>query len=112
MTGAAPNAEDLEALRDQGLTRQQIAEHYGVSLARVKRWIKQFDLPMKVKREEPVASPEPVTNPDGGKSFDEGLSLMDRCKNVLGRRMSEDHRGYLLDGRPCSSMQIRRAAGL
>jgi hypothetical protein len=105
---APPSKNELQALRDSGASRADMAEEYGVSLSRMKRWISDLSITPRPSKQDP-AKPErekaavilPITT---------GLSLMERCQKILGRRMGEDHRGYLLDGRPASSAQILRAA--
>lgn len=104
-----PTADELKTItemRETSAKREEIAVKLGISLALVKRWIKALGLKKKPTR--PVRVREPVRYADQ----EDGISLMDRCKIVLGNRMGEDHRGYLLDGRPASSMQIARAAGM
>ena len=105
-----PSAEMISAMRKNGMTRQEIAGEFNVSLARVKRWITSLDLANKNSK-SPSKEDQKLSTVTA-RSFDDGLSLMERCKIILGRRMGEDYRGYLLDRLPCSSMQIRRAAGL
>lgn len=106
-----PDRTELIKLRQQGLNRDQIAEHYGVALSRVKRWIKELDIPAAPEyagRREKIKSSEGETL-----GLDHGLTLVERAKSVLGPRMGEDrHRGYLLDGRPVRVDILIRAAGL
>lgn len=115
--------EELDALRAQGKTREQIAEKFGVTVSRVKRWILTLGVSRRQVKE--VEKPkDPFIDaavdmgtllPVGGKpaytpKIDDGITLMDRCKVILGQRMGEDHRGYLLDSRPVSTQQIINAA--
>jgi len=99
----------LDALRIAGLTREEICEELGISLGTLKRYIKALG----VVARPPKDKPKPTTKREKPRyvPLDEGISLMDRCKQVLGPRMSEDHRGYVLDGRPASSIQVIRSAG-
>jgi len=106
----APTQSELQALRDQGASRADMAAHYGVSLSRVKRWISELDVQPRPLKSKPA--PSQREKPTTILPLESGLSLMERCKQILGARMSEDHRGYLLDGRPASSSQILRAAGV
>ena len=107
MAVVVPTKAELIELRSK-ISNIEIAELKGVSSSTVKRWIKKLGIAPRESK-KPVEDVKPKGKP---MPLDEGLSLMDRCRQMLGRRMSEDHRGYMLDGRPCSSMQIIRAAGL
>ena len=103
--------EGLDALRQEGKTRAQIAEAFGVTVSRVKRWIAQYDVAdRKTKR----AGRERRCAREASKpmSPDEGVCLMDKAKQILGDRVGEDHRGYLLDGHPANSWAILKAANL
>lgn len=108
---AAPSKEEMDALREAGKTRQQIADHFGVTLSAVKRWIASLGVVDRKSRRQPKEVTRPREKPRY-QPLDDGESLMDKAKAVLGKRMGEDHRGYILDGRPCSSWQIVNAAGL
>lgn len=98
-----PNLEDIIALREKGMSRKQMAEYYGVTLSRVKRWIVELKIPKAVRRFRKKAV---------GARFEEGLTLVEKARMMLGKRMSEDFRGYLLDGRPVRVDVLLRAAGL
>lgn len=96
-------------LRQERATRTEIAQDLGVSLAKVKRWIANLEPDVRAR----PAPKNGLTNKDN--TFidpDQVLTLMERCKIILGSRMGEDYRGYLLDGRPVNSSQIRKAAAL
>lgn len=104
----SPPKDHLNDLRIAGFTRDEMAALYDVSLPRMKRWITKLGVaprPMKEKKESDREKPRYMP-------VDDGISLMDECRQVLDSRMGEDHRGYLLDGRPVSSHQIVSAAGL
>lgn len=103
-----PTLEEMLILREK-LTNIQIAELYGVSPSTVKRWVKRLKIaPREPKNKDVEDKPRPVPLP-----VDSGISLMDQCKQILGGRMTEKTgQGYMLDGRPVSSMQIIKAAGL
>ena len=106
-----PTKEDLEEYRELGYTRQEIADYYGVTLAQVKRWISEFNVPKKVT---------PKTQTGGGKISrslslppDFGLTLIEKAQEVLGSRMVYDrHRGYFVDGQPMSTDRIVKMAGV
>lgn len=99
-----PSREDIIALREQGMSRQHIADYYGVTLSRVKRWIKELKLPAAVTRRR--------VKRIRGAALEDGLTLIEKARIILGRRMSNDYRGYLLDGRPVRVDVLVRAAGL
>jgi hypothetical protein len=108
----APPREELFALRKAGKSRDEIAAYYGVSLSRVKRWIKFHDIP---------PCNEPRKSHQGARSkaerrhalgFDDGLTIIEKARIILGKRMGEDRRGYLLDGRPVRVDVLAQAAGL
>jgi hypothetical protein len=44
--------------------------------------------------------------------MDYGLTLIEKARLILGKRMSQDYRGYLLDGRVCRVDVLVRTAGL
>jgi hypothetical protein len=100
-----PSREDIIALREQGLNREEIASYYRVSLSRVKRWIRDLIIPVSPKRQY---YKRPVSN---GRVDDE-LTLIEQSRITLGKRMGQDYRGYLLDGRPVRIDVLIRAAGL
>lgn len=104
-----PPRADLVRLREQGYSRKKIAEFYGVSLARVKRWIREMDVPASTNKftSDKIAAPSPVNL-----GTDYGLTLIDRAKQKLGERVSQDYRGYLLDGRLVRVDILISAAGL
>lgn len=92
------------ALREQGMNREQIAIYYGVKLSRVKRWIRELDIPAIRNRKNKLNA--------GVARFEEGLTVIEKARIVLGKRMSEDYRGYLLDRRPVRVDVLLRAAGI
>ena len=104
-----PTKDELIKLRAV-MSNTQIAEMHGVSPSSVKRRITSLDVP---KRPSKVVRLKSNREPPRYVSVDEGVSLMDKCKQILGDRMGEDRaRGYLLDERPASSQQVIKAAGL
>lgn len=109
---SAPPREDLIALREAGKSRDEISAYYNVSLSRVKRWITFHDLP-------PSNEPRKVHQKSRGRlerrramGQDDGLTVIEKARIILGKRMGEDHRGYLLDGRPVRIDVLAKAAGL
>lgn len=105
----SPTTEELMGLRNSGLTRQQIADKFGVSLSQVKRWI--ADMNVEPRRNKRSKRGQGENRPRYA-SLDEGVPLMEKAKQILGPRLQEDHRGYLLDGRPVSSWKVVEAAKL
>lgn len=106
----APDRDELVHLRNSGMTREQIAIYYGVALSRVKRWIRELDIPSVPAASVEKEKQKPTEGVDLGPDY--GLTLIERAKNALGARMSQDYRGYLLDGRPVRVDILIRAAGL
>jgi hypothetical protein len=104
-----PSKEELIEMRKEGFTREEIAEYFGVSLSRVKRWLKNYGF-----SRAPKQTPPPPSNPLADElPYDTGMTMMERAKMILGTRLTEDrHKGYCLDGRPAKTGRIIAAAGL
>lgn len=110
----APTRDDLIRLReDAGMTREQIADYYDVSLTTVRRWIKELKVPRPSKqaRNQPkkplTRYGELVADPD------DGITIMERAEQILGSRLETRRQlGYFLDGRPVNTRRIVEAAGL
>ncbi len=107
-SSATPSREDLIALREKGFNRDKIAEYYGVPLSRVKRWIRDMDIPVIEGKRRDTDTP-PIKRQ---KRSEDGLTVLERARRVLGKRMSEDYRGYLLDGRPVRIDYLLQVAGI
>lgn len=107
----APDRDELINLRTRGFNREQIADHFGVSLSRVKRWIKELEVPEPPDR---MVKKVKIKHSEGELlDVDNGLSLIEKAQQILGSRMTEErHRGYLLDGRLVRVDILIRAAGL
>lgn len=106
-----PTKEELEKLRDKGLTRPEIAEQYGVSISQVKRWISIYGMGKQPRKRRPLIS-APV-NRGEILHADHGMTLIELAKRVLGNRLAYCRtRGYLLDGRPRNVDFIIEAAGV
>lgn len=109
-----PSRKDLIDLRETlGMTREQIAEHYEVSLTTVRRWIKEMKVPRPTKMARQQRNKnisrigEIIAEPD------DGLTVMDKAKASLGDRLTERRNmGYFLDGRPVSTRAVIEGAGL
>jgi hypothetical protein len=102
-----PPRDEIVDLRMAGMTRDDIADHFGVSVSRVKRWIIDMDIPAVRRRK-----PGKVYATDIAFGDDHGLTLIEKAKRALGARMGQDFRGYLLDGRPVKVDVLVQAAGL
>lgn len=111
----APNRHELIALRDKGLTRPEIATHYGVTLRTVRRWITELGIPRptartrsRTRRKRGVGVLGEIIAPP-----DDGFTVLEKAKRVLGDRMGEKRGyGYTLDGQVCNVDRLLKAAGL
>ena len=109
-----PTRDNLIRLReDKGMTREQIADYYGVSLTTVRRWIKELKVPRPTKhaRNQPsklrALFGETITDPD------DGFTVMELAEQILGDRpVIKRHHGFVLDGRPVNTRTVVEAAGL
>lgn len=109
-----PTRDDLIRLREtEGMTREEIADHYEVSLTTVRRWIKELKVPRPSKQARNTQANhlsrigEIIAEPD------DGMTVMDQAKAILGARLTEKRgMGYFVDGRPVSSTAVVHAAGL
>jgi transcriptional regulator with XRE-family HTH domain len=107
-----PSKEELEALRESGLTRQEIADRFKVSVSQVKRWISSLQVKKKIVRKPADAKPP---KPSRGSYLpeDEGLTVMEKAKRNLGPRLTEKKGvGYLVDGRVTNTDEVLRLAGV
>jgi transposase len=95
----APTREELIRLRENmEMTREDIAEHFGVGVSTVRRWIREMKIPRPTPRRRKRHQPH---------------LLMERAKMQLGGRLTESpKKGYMLDGRPSHVRLIIAAAGL
>jgi hypothetical protein len=109
-----PDKEQIDKLRREGKTRPEIAEELGISVSRLKRLITDLGVvPRLCKSEERAAAPrQRIREKNVFSNPEEGKGLMDKAKDALGSRMGEKYGSYTLDGRPCSSWDILKAAGL
>jgi len=114
MSNQTTTREELINLREkQGMTREQIAEHFKVSLTTVRRWIKEMKVPRPTKQARQQRNKnisrlgEIIAEPD------DGYTIMDKARAILGDRLTEKRGyGYHLDGRPVSSRRVVESAGL
>lgn len=107
-----PSREELTKLRENGMNRDEIAVYYKVSLSRVKRWIAELGIPPSSKTRSAHARARQKVDKRSALGMDYGLTLIEKARLILGKRMSQDYRGYLLDGRVCRVDVLVRTAGL
>jgi len=108
----SPPKDELEALRNAGKSRDEIARYYGVSLSRVKRWIKLHDIKTSPEPHKVHLSARNKAEKRRAEGVEDGLTVIEKARVILGKRLSEDYRGYLLDGRPVRIDTLARAAGI
>lgn len=107
-----PSKDEIESLRSQGLTRQEIADHFGVNISQVKRWISGLQVTKKIVRKPSEHKP---TRPSKGVTLpeDDGLTVLEKAKRILGPRFVEKKGvGYLVDGRIVNTDEILSLAGV
>ncbi|WNL50673.1 transcriptional regulator [Ruegeria phage RpAliso] len=110
-TTTPPARDTLIDLRfERGMTREDIAEHYGVSIATVRRWIKDLDVP-RPRRKKQKRSPNLAPNGAIIGDYDGGYSRFEKARIKLGARLIDrPGYGYYLDGRPATIDAIYAAA--
>lgn len=110
-TMKSPTKTELERLRDAGKTREQIAEKYGVSLSRVKRWIRKYGLQRQGK--PPPTDTYKIRSVDDRSVPDDwGLTVVERAIRALGTRVEVTAVGYKLDGRLVNTPTLLKEAGI
>lgn len=109
---STPPREDLIALREAGKSRDEIAAYYKVSLSRVKRWISFHEIPPCNEPHKAHLGARNKAERRRALGQDDGLTIVEKARIILGKRMTEDFRGYLLDGRPVRIDTLAKAAGL
>ncbi len=109
-----PTREELIRLREtMEMTREEIAEHFGVGVSTVRRWIREMKIPRPTPRRRKRHQPHLSSSGEIIAPIDDGLTLMERAKLLLGNRLTESRvKGYVLDGRPSNIRRIFDAAGL
>lgn len=100
--------EQLQKLRDRGLTRQQIADTLGTSLSTVKRLLAEHGLTNKRSPRRGDAGLGIVDE----RSPEAGRTLLERARMRLGDRVRVTARGYTLDDRPVTVFDLLKEAGL
>ncbi len=105
MTESNPDRDTLLALREQGLTREQIAETMGVSMTTVRKWIRELGVPRPPTRNKRDLS---RTSPGPTMRLDDGMTLLELAREMLGERFKDIRgRGYYIDGTPAHIDRIR-----
>jgi len=108
-----PTREEIVALREQGLTREKIAEHFDVSITTIRRCIKQYRIPRPSKQARRKRESHLSRNGEIIVHLKDDRSMLEQAQEILGDRFTEKrHIGYLLDGRPAHIDRIIEAAGL
>lgn len=110
----APSRELLIELRfEKGMTREGMAEYFKTSVATVRRWIKELDVPRPVRKKKPKRLQSIASTGELIGKIDDGYSRFERARIILeGRVVDRTGRGYYLDGRPASAESIMIAAGV
>ena len=104
-----PSRDELISLRENGMNREEIAAYFNTSLATVKRWIARLEVPTST---EPRKRRRALLSPHEAIATDTALTVIERARRILGKRMSQDNRGYTLDGRPVKIEALLAAAGV
>lgn len=111
---STPSRELLVELRfEKGMTREGIAEYFNTSVATVRRWIKELDVPRPVRKKKPQRLQSISSSGEIIGQIDDGYSRFEKARILLeGRVVDRTGRGYYLDGRPSSAEAIMNAAGV
>jgi transposase len=110
---ATPDREEIIGLREQGMTREKIAEHYDVSITTVRRWIKQHNIPRPSKQARRKRESHLSRNGEIIAPLKDERPILEQAQEILGERFTEKRFvGYVLDGRPAHVDAIIAAAGL
>lgn len=108
-----PTRKEMIVLREQGMTREDIAEHFDVGITTVRRWIKLLEIPRPTKqarnkRESNISRIGEIIVPMRSE-----MTVLEEAIEILGDRFEDRrHVGYFLDGRPTSADKIVQAAGV
>lgn len=105
----------ITELRSQHMKRHEIAATLSITFFQLKRIIASSNIPPRAtkQQERDAAILARKTPPSSVIPVDDGMSLMDKAKSILGARIGErKNMGYTLDGVLCNTDKILRAAGL
>lgn len=106
-----PSKQELDDLRSDGYTREEIAELFDVSLSQVKRWIAALGCEKIQARKSGVKR----LKVSSGTALPEdyGMTLIERAQRILGVRLVyKKGTGYFVDGRLSTTNDVLIAAGL
>jgi transposase len=108
----APSREKLIELRfEKGMTREGIAEHFDVSIATVRRWIKEMEVPRPSRRTRPKRPKHLTPSGEIVAEMGDGYNRFERARIKLeGRVIDYTVRGYCLDGTLASAEEIIEVA--
>lgn len=113
MSGVAvkrPDREELAKLRARCVTLGEIGKLYGVSRSLAKKWCRDLAIMSSPKinsrhRFSTIADRRLTYG-------DDGISITERARKILGKRVEERRGAYHLDGRPVDVAALIAAAGL
>lgn len=108
-----PSRETLIRLRfEEGMSREKMAEHFDVSIATIRRWIKEQNIP-RPSFPKTTKKAKLATDTDIKARLGDGYTQMERATYALGGRLVEvKGKGYYLDGKPTRLDAIYAAAGV
>ncbi len=109
---AGPTREELVRLRESGMTREDLAEHYDVGVSTIRRWIKERGVPRPTPSSRRRRLAHLSSNGEIIAPPDDGKTIIEKARLLLGTRFSSHRDGYKLDGKPASTAIIVHAAGL
>jgi hypothetical protein len=107
-----PSRDKLMEMRfDKNMTREEIADHFEVSIATVRRWVRELEIPRpKSKKQRSLVRPYAASG-DVINSLDDSRTAIERAHIILGGRLVEMRgSGYYLDGVPSSIDTILRVS--
>lgn len=110
---AEPTGAELRQMREAGMSRRQIAAHYGVTDQKVKSWLRRYGIPASGAPLEANRNASRVSETQKAMDLDgHALSDLEKARQILGLRVGEDYRGFLLDGTPVMVDVLLKAAGI
>ena len=86
---ATPDREEIIGLREQGMTREKIAEHYDVSITTVRRWIKQHNIPRPSKQARRKRESHLSRNGEIIAPLQDERPILEQAQEILGDRFTE-----------------------
>ena len=101
MSNQPPRDLLIELRFDKGMTREQIAEHFKVSYATVRRWIKDLNVPRPKKKEKPPKLAHLTSSGEIIVDLRDSYNDFEKARKFFeGRLVERINYGYYLDGRP------------